>query len=123
LRESATTLNPLIPPKQISEIFSNLEYISKVNLELLHRLIHRLDPSASLDPSSGAAATTGATTVGAWDPEKDALGDIFLSLAPFLKMYSEYVKNYNHAVSVVSEMSSRHPAFAQFLKVNYAYLF
>lgn len=38
-------------------------------------------------------------------------GDILQKLAPFLKMYGEYVKNFDRAVELVSTWTQRSPLF------------
>jgi len=49
--------------------------------------------------------------------------------APFFKMYSIYVKNFNSALSVIDAQLRDNPAFSAFLRVNfnwnrqYCYLF
>uniref|UniRef100_A0A8C9B649 FYVE, RhoGEF and PH domain containing 3 n=1 Tax=Phocoena sinus TaxID=42100 RepID=A0A8C9B649_PHOSS len=45
-----------------------------------------------------------------WDTNP-RLGDILQKLAPFLKMYGEYVKNFDRAVELVSTWTQRSPAF------------
>lgn len=45
-----------------------------------------------------------------WDT-KPRLGDILQKLAPFLKMYGEYVKNFDRAVELVSTWTQRSPLF------------
>lgn len=42
---------------------------------------------------------------------KPRLGDILQKLAPFLKMYGEYVKNFDRAVELVSTWTQRSPLF------------
>uniref|UniRef100_A0A8D1IVG9 FYVE, RhoGEF and PH domain containing 3 n=2 Tax=Sus scrofa TaxID=9823 RepID=A0A8D1IVG9_PIG len=45
-----------------------------------------------------------------WDTNP-RLGDILQKLAPFLKMYGEYVKNFDRAVELVSTWTQRSPLF------------
>ncbi|XP_011233279.1 FYVE, RhoGEF and PH domain-containing protein 3 isoform X2 [Ailuropoda melanoleuca] len=45
-----------------------------------------------------------------WDMNP-RLGDILQKLAPFLKMYGEYVKNFDRAVELVSTWTQRSPVF------------
>lgn len=47
-------------------------------------------------------------------PQRDTnprLGDILQKLAPFLKMYGEYVKNFDRAMELVSAWTQRSPVF------------
>ncbi|TPX66165.1 hypothetical protein SpCBS45565_g04685 [Spizellomyces sp. 'palustris'] len=90
------TTSEIIPKKIVQSIFSELAGIINVNMELRKQLEARLEEHP-------------------WNPVDGCLGDIFLNLAPFLKMYSSYVKNFNTALSVVSEQISKNPAFAQFV--------
>lgn len=51
-----------------------------------------------------------------WDgheqPEERRIGDIMTSFAPFLKMYAEYVRNFDHATNLISTTSLKVPRFA-----------
>lgn len=50
-----------------------------------------------------------------WDDQSQAerrIGDIMTSFAPFLKMYAEYVRNFDHATNLISTMSLKVPRFA-----------
>lgn len=47
-------------------------------------------------------------------PHRDTnprLGDVLQKLAPFLKMYGEYVKNFDRAVELVTSWTQRSPPF------------
>ncbi|KAF9956554.1 hypothetical protein BGZ72_002688 [Mortierella alpina] len=46
------------------------------------------------------------------------IGDIFIEIAPFLKMYSNYVKTYTSALTHINECISRNDRFADFLKTT-----
>ncbi|KAF9185082.1 hypothetical protein BGZ51_002956 [Haplosporangium sp. Z 767] len=46
------------------------------------------------------------------------VGDIFSEIAPFLKMYSSYVKSYTSALAHINECISRNDRFAEFLKTT-----
>lgn len=53
---------------------------------------------------------------GLFPPHRDTtprLGDILQKLAPFLKMYGEYVKNFDRAVELVSTWTQRSPLFRE----------
>lgn len=50
-----------------------------------------------------------------WERQEQAerrLGDIMTSFAPFLKMYAEYVRNFDHATNLISGMMLKSPRFA-----------
>ncbi|KAF9288028.1 hypothetical protein BGZ68_000925 [Mortierella alpina] len=46
------------------------------------------------------------------------IGDIFIEIAPFLKMYSNYVKTYTSALTHINECMSRNDRFAEFIKIT-----
>lgn len=41
------------------------------------------------------------------------IGDILQKLAPFLKMYGEYVKNFDKAMDMVNSWTQRSPIFKE----------
>lgn len=41
------------------------------------------------------------------------IGDILQKLAPFLKMYGEYVKNFDKAMDMVNTWTQRSPVFKE----------
>ncbi|KAI9564736.1 hypothetical protein GHT06_008477 [Daphnia sinensis] len=45
------------------------------------------------------------------EQEERRIGDIMTSFAPFLKMYAEYVRNFDHATNLISSMSLKSPRF------------
>ena len=42
-------------------------------------------------------------------------GDIMKKLAPFLKLYTEYCKNFNDAVNIINAMAEKHKAFKKIM--------
>ena len=46
------------------------------------------------------------------DPNNQRIGDIMLRNAPFLKMYTEYVKNFDNAMSAINTHYARNSRFA-----------
>ncbi|XP_028813380.1 FYVE, RhoGEF and PH domain-containing protein 4-like isoform X1 [Denticeps clupeoides] len=48
--------------------------------------------------------------MGEWDSAQ-RIGDILQKLTPFLKMYAEYVKNFDHAMELLKHWSDRSPPF------------
>ncbi|XP_073084995.1 FYVE, RhoGEF and PH domain-containing protein 3 isoform X5 [Manis javanica] len=76
-----------IPPEVTTGIFSNISSIYRFHGQfLLPELRTRITEE--------------------WDT-KPRLGDILQKLAPFLKMYGEYVKNFDRAVELVSSWTQR----------------
>lgn len=45
-------------------------------------------------------------------PDRRRIGDIMASFAPFLKMYAEYVRNFDHAAHLITTMSAKSSRFA-----------
>ncbi|KAI8058079.1 Dbl homology domain-containing protein [Syncephalis plumigaleata] len=81
----------------IQEIFKHLEPILHFHRELLQRLESRIN-------------------VPSWNPVQGCLGDIFIRLAPYLKIYTMYLGNCSHAMGRVSAHMGASPAFVRFLK-------
>ncbi|XP_045418279.1 FYVE, RhoGEF and PH domain-containing protein 3 isoform X1 [Lemur catta] len=80
-----------IPPEVTTGIFSNISSIHRFHGQfLLPELQTRITEE--------------------WD-RNPRLGDILQKLAPFLKMYGEYVKNFDRAVGLVSTWTQRSPMF------------
>ncbi|KAL0606707.1 FYVE, RhoGEF and PH domain-containing protein 3 [Plecturocebus cupreus] len=80
-----------IPPEVITGIFSNISSIHRFHGQfLLPELQTRITEEWDMNPR---------------------LGDILQKLAPFLKMYGEYVKNFDRAVGLVSTWTQRSPLF------------
>ena len=88
----------IIPKKAIHDIFSNFADILAVNSELLRQINDRI------------------TNAEATDPMQVCLGEVFLKLTPYLRVYSVYVGNFNHAISLASELNERNPQFKAFVK-------
>jgi hypothetical protein len=85
---------PILNSRQMTEIFSNIHDIIQVNTELLRQLEDRM---------------------AAFDQNQRCLGDVFMKLSPFLKIYSVYVKNYQNAMRLVGEYEKKNSAFGQLL--------
>ncbi|XP_077630103.1 FYVE, RhoGEF and PH domain-containing protein 3 isoform X7 [Crocuta crocuta] len=82
-----------IPPEVTTGIFSNISSIYRFHGQfLLPELQTRITEE--------------------WDTTP-RLGDILQKLAPFLKMYGEYVKNFDRAVELVSTWTQRSPLFKE----------
>ena len=45
-------------------------------------------------------------------PEYQRIGDIMVKNAPFLKMYTEYVKNFDTAMNTINTLYSKNSKFA-----------
>jgi hypothetical protein len=51
--------------------------------------------------------------------ESSGIGQLFLTFAPFLKMYNLYTANFEKAVTLIDEWTRKTPAFAAALKECY----
>ena len=51
-----------------------------------------------------------------WNASVDCVGDILATLAPFLKMYSLFVKNFSSALQRIEYEQKTNELFAKFLK-------
>ncbi|CAO1616110.1 unnamed protein product [Parajaminaea phylloscopi] len=135
---------PLLSRKAVAEVFSNFVDILKLNTELLGRLEDRIsgkdveqsrrhqlarrrgshdrEASSSSSPPTATSVTCFPSVEDSssdgtrWDPEADTIGDILVPIAPFLKMYSLYVKNFSSALARIESERRDNEAFAKFLK-------
>ena len=81
---------PVVPELAVKQIFSNVHQIHQLNQTLLDQLRDRLKN---------------------WDKDP-RLGDIMIRIAPFLKLYSDYVANFDAANSVLNDCLTREKKFA-----------
>jgi hypothetical protein len=123
---------PALSRKAISEIFSNFSDILHLNTELLSRLEERLSGRNRASPNSRPVSLVDGQQVDApgaklnpesknpspppWDARSDQIGDLLAPMAPFLKMYSLYVKNFSSALARIEAERKANDAFARFLK-------
>ncbi|KAJ4453901.1 putative actin-binding protein frabin-beta [Paratrimastix pyriformis] len=87
-----------LTPEQGAQLFSGIQTVLMINTELLGRLEERLAN---------------------WGPYQK-LGDIFIGLAAYLKMYSDYASNYDSASSFIRKKLMKDPIFEEFLQIQYA---
>lgn len=78
----------ILPPNVLNTIFSNVEAIQAVNRELLSHM------------------------------ETLGLGDAFLALAPFIKLYSTYANNFAKAQATLQEWEKKSEEFVNFKKAQ-----
>ncbi|KAJ1942095.1 hypothetical protein FBU59_003301, partial [Linderina macrospora] len=100
LLASAQTQTPILTRKEIRQLFANFPDIISLSRELLSQLESRLG-TASNDT---------------WDPAAGLVGDIFVRIAPFLKMYSLYLRNFRSGLASISQWLSENREFAEFLQ-------
>ncbi|XP_015600047.1 FYVE, RhoGEF and PH domain-containing protein 1 isoform X2 [Cephus cinctus] len=83
--------HPMFPPETVQHMFSNIKSIYKFHNDfLLPQLQSRMSQWES-------------------DPR---IGDIMKNFAPFLKMYTEYVKNFDYAMNLINTLQNKIPRFA-----------
>ncbi|KAL3198138.1 hypothetical protein MRX96_014480 [Rhipicephalus microplus] len=81
----------MVPQNTVATIFAPLKPLFRLHHDfLLPRLQERLD---------------------AWEHEP-RIGDVMKDFAPFLKMYAEYVKNFDQSVQLLASCYAKHPRFA-----------
>eukprot|EP01098_Paradermamoeba_levis_P003190 TRINITY_DN1484_c0_g9_i1.p1 TRINITY_DN1484_c0_g9~~TRINITY_DN1484_c0_g9_i1.p1 ORF type:complete len:304 (+),score=81.93 TRINITY_DN1484_c0_g9_i1:213-1124(+) len=81
LRAAVSEGNEIITTVEIRKIFSDIEVIININHELLRELEPRIQNWSSTQ----------------------CLGDVFLNMSKFLKVYTQYVNNYNIALATINE--------------------
>ncbi|XP_029034160.1 FYVE, RhoGEF and PH domain-containing protein 4-like isoform X1 [Osmia bicornis bicornis] len=83
--------HPMFPPETVQHMFSNIKSIYKFHHDfLLPQLEERMENWES-------------------DPR---IGDIMKNFAPFLKMYTEYVKNFDYAMNLIQSLQTKVARFA-----------
>lgn len=83
--------HPMFPPETVQHMFSNIKSIYKFHNDfLLPQLEERMENWES-------------------DPR---IGDIMKNFAPFLKMYTEYVKNFDYAMNLIQTLQTKVARFA-----------
>ncbi|KNC46662.1 uncharacterized protein AMSG_03099 [Thecamonas trahens ATCC 50062] len=79
-----TSPNPIARAESLDAIFSNVELIARTNETLADSLRERMAE---------------------WDPMTTCLGDALKRMAPFLKLYTQYCKNYDNSLKAVAQCS------------------
>uniref|UniRef100_V5GIZ1 Uncharacterized protein n=2 Tax=Kalmanozyma brasiliensis (strain GHG001) TaxID=1365824 RepID=V5GIZ1_KALBG len=117
---STTAPAPILSRKSANDIFSNFYDIMQLSKELLSQLEERLQvaPSPVLPAEGLRTSQIRAQAVAemGWKASTDSIGDILATLAPFLKMYSTFVKNFSSALQRIESEQKTNEAFAKFLK-------
>ena len=93
------TSGEIITNKTVHDIFSYHDGILATNREIERRLKVRV---ANWNESE----------------EMDRVGDIFLNLAPFLRIYSLFLTNFNSSLALVTKLLEKNQKFAHFVKVS-----
>ena len=92
----AESKKPVLKAGELKAVFANLGAIVAVHTMVLESLAARIT---------------------AWTPQT-LLGDLFISTVAMLKVYVEYVNNFENAISLVAKLKAENPAFAAFLIVR-----
>ncbi|KAJ2481893.1 hypothetical protein IWW47_005859, partial [Coemansia sp. RSA 2052] len=92
--------SPILSRKEVRQLFANFPDIITLSRELLAQLEARIGPDAT--PR--------------WDAATGRIGDIFLRIAPFLKMYSLYLRNFRSALADISRWLIANQAFSRFIQ-------
>lgn len=90
---------PVLSPQLQEEIFMNSTNLLAVHTGIVQQLENVL---------AGYSAQAG------------TIGDVFSSIAPYLKIYKHYAANFDRAMSRVEELSKKNPAFISKLQKCHA---
>jgi len=96
LKEAAAGGKPIVSHDEIKTIFSNIQIILGYNDALLEDLRKKF---------------------AAWHPFQ-LIGDVFLKMAAFMKVYTDYVRNFNDALATIQECR-KVPEFQSFCAETY----
>ena len=91
-----TGADPILTMEEIGTIFSNIVTIFEFNQKLLASISER---------------------IARWSYTQK-LGDIFLEMAPFLSIYTQYCNNYETSITAVERLKKQNPLFASYLSVR-----
>ncbi|XP_043460754.1 FYVE, RhoGEF and PH domain-containing protein 4-like [Leptopilina heterotoma] len=83
--------HPMFPIETVQHMFSNIKSIYKFHNDFL---LPQLEERMKL-----------------WETNS-RIGDIMKNFAPFLKMYTEYVKNFDYAMNLINNLQGKVPRFA-----------
>lgn len=93
-----TPLSRILSENDIHRIFGNIMSILKFAETLLEKLERRMKH---------------------FDPEVTMLGDVFISLVPFLSIYTDYCCNYGEGMMLLSKVKAENPEVAAALYQSY----
>ena len=96
MAEQMKEKKPMITDKEIGIIFSNVSAIFECNKNLLEELRDRLSNSTS----------------------NTKVGDIFISYAPYFKVYTQYYNNYEASSSLLDKLRNERVPLDDFLLVS-----
>ena len=100
-----TSSQRLLPPEDTNSMFSNVDTLLTFHVELVKVLQDSIAPNA--DPASPTVVQ---------DSSEVAIGNIFRERAPFLRMYSTYLNNYQAALTTLKRCEEQNADFRAFLE-------
>ena len=116
LKQTLNTNNPLASKSEIKQIFSNVSRVLVTNRALLRELHQCIDnykdSSSSSSSASASSAKNGNTAVDVCD----SIGQAFLHMSSYFKIYTLYCTHYNSAMTVLIGLKNSNPAFDKFLR-------
>jgi len=103
-----TSTQRLLPPEDTNSMFSNVDTLLTFHQELVKILQERILPAPETD-SPGTQTSPG-------DTVDTCIGDVFVARAPFLRMYSTYLNNYQAALTTLRRCEDQNADFKTFLE-------
>lgn len=107
LQELVFTPQQILSSNEISTIFSNVQLILNVNKQLLQVLGTLRHFIALLIKYTEERMKNWSRTT--------LIGDLFLRIAPFFKLYIQYVNNMNTSIATTNSCRQNNPLFKAFL--------
>ncbi|PRP77565.1 hypothetical protein PROFUN_00426 [Planoprotostelium fungivorum] len=98
----------IITSGDVRKIFSEIEVIHSYNTSIM---VNRLFLTRFL--TNGQSQLESRVNVWCWTQQ---LGDIFLALSDFLKIYVAYVNNYDVALGTIEKLQTQEPLFNDYLR-------
>eukprot|EP01121_Diplochlamys_sp_Union-15-3_P011158 TRINITY_DN3200_c0_g2_i5.p1 TRINITY_DN3200_c0_g2~~TRINITY_DN3200_c0_g2_i5.p1 ORF type:complete len:260 (-),score=49.27 TRINITY_DN3200_c0_g2_i5:2-754(-) len=99
----------ILTDEEVTSIFSNVEFLLGFNEELYRSLRKALGHIGGQSPSETEGTKGGAR-----------LGDVFIKLGDFLKMYTVYCNNHTKALENIVKCQQKNQKFAKLLERNSA---
>eukprot|EP01125_Pyxidicula_operculata_P005532 TRINITY_DN1955_c0_g5_i2.p1 TRINITY_DN1955_c0_g5~~TRINITY_DN1955_c0_g5_i2.p1 ORF type:complete len:604 (-),score=105.66 TRINITY_DN1955_c0_g5_i2:816-2627(-) len=92
----------LLPEDSIPQIFSNVEIIHGVNKSIVDALTDQINELRGGGEGKDDALST-PVLISLTNIDKLPVGNIFMRLAPFLKMYLQYCESHDNALTILSK--------------------
>jgi RhoGEF domain len=121
----------ILEAEHIDAVFSNVEELLAVHLQLLERLVALRGTTGSYElvgdvvvPARDAGASVGveAESAASGEPglKKDCapIGELFVEFGPALKAYTTFINNYNRSMEVLIAQRQRNKEFDRYVLVT-----